>query len=157
VTYTTCLTFTFVFYNMDLQEDDIPSDFRGEINLSVDRDFKTSTFRSSGALKDALKMIVNSLIAPQLRYCLIQRSFQTRLGALMKLAVSFLCMPRFSTLLGFGLIQSKDEGYEITRRACVVEVLLILLEGEKLMQKQGMLLLIFQYFVAECLMCRLRY
>ena len=104
-----------------------------QIAAAVEANFQPSTFRSSNALKDALKAIVESHVVPHLKYYYGQASFNTRVGALMKLSVSYLCMPRLSTLLGFGLIPSQNEGYEMTRRlkACVTEMLSILVEVER--------------------------
>lgn len=72
----------------------------------------------------------------------------------MKLAVSFLCMPRFSTLLGFGLLSSQNDnydegksvfdnlgkGYDSNTRlnAYVIELLSVLIEVERLMIDKGM-------------------
>lgn len=109
------------------------------ISAAVDANFRPGTFRSSVVLKDALKAIVESHVVPHLRQCYGQASFNTRVGALMKLSVSFLCMPRLSTLLGFGLMPSENEGYEITKslKACVTEMLSILLDSERFKLNAG--------------------
>ena len=107
--------------------------WRQQIAVAVEKNFQSHTFRSSVALKDALKAIVESHVVPHLKYRYAQENFNKRVAALMKLSVSFLCMPRLSTLLGFGLIPSQNEGYEVTKRLkiCVIELLLILVEAEK--------------------------
>lgn len=111
-----------------------PSDFNenlinNRLVAAVDAKFQVSTFRTSLCLKDALKSIVENQVVPHLNDFCSQASFNIRVGALMKLSVSFLCMPRLSSLLGFGLVPTLDEGYEISKRlkACVSEMLLILI------------------------------
>lgn len=74
----------------------------------------------------------------------------------MKLAVSFLCMPRFSTLLGFGLLSTQDDSYDVAERSdenlgkgyesntrlntYVIELLSVLIEVERLMIDKGTIL-----------------
>lgn len=110
-----------------------------QIAAAVDANFQPCTFRSSVALKNALKAIVESHLVPHLKYRYAQASLNKRVGALMKLSVSFLCMPRLSTLLGFGLVPSPNEGYEMTKRlkCCVTELLLILIEAERSKSTDG--------------------
>jgi hypothetical protein len=70
----------------------------------------------------------------------------------MKLAVSFLCMPRFSSLLGFGLLSTQNDdydaakssdskGYECSTRlnTYVIELISVLMEVERLMIDKGMI------------------
>jgi hypothetical protein len=70
----------------------------------------------------------------------------------MKLAVSFLCMPRFSTLLGFGLLSTQNDDYDVAKSSdskgyeCntllntyVIELLSVLIEVERLMIDKGMI------------------
>jgi hypothetical protein len=113
--------------------------FNDRISVAVDSMFRIETFRSSICLKKALKSSVESQVVPYLKDCRSQASFNTRVGALMKLSVSFLCMPRISTLLGFGLIPAQDEGYEIIKRlkGFVAEMLCILLQGERFNSNEG--------------------
>ena len=112
---------------------------RRRINSAVDAHFQPNTFRSSVALKSALKNVVESEVVPHLRDSCSQASFNMRVGALMKLSVSFLCMPRLSTLMGFGLIPTQKEGYEITIRlkSCVSKMLSILLGSQKSTFSEG--------------------
>ena len=114
--------------------------WKQHIAVAVEENFHSHTFRSSVALKAALKAIVESHVVPHLKYHYAQTNFNKRVAALMKLSVSFLCMPRLSTLLGFGLVPSQNEGYEVTKRLknCVVELLLILVEAEKSKLNGGM-------------------
>ena len=109
------------------------------ISLAVDSMFRIDTFRSSISLKNALKSSVETQVVPYLKDSRSQASFNTRVGALMKLSVSFLCMPRISTLLGFGLIPAQDEGHEISKRlkGFVAEMLCILLQGERFHPNEG--------------------
>lgn len=109
------------------------------INASIESNFQANTFRSSIALKEALKNIVESEVVPHLRDCCSQASFNTRVSALMKLSVSFLCMPRLSTLMGFGLIPTQKEGYEISKRlkSCVAKMLSILLDSQNSIFSEG--------------------
>jgi hypothetical protein len=76
-----------------------------EVRRQVERTFSITTFRSSSNLKHGLRFIVESCVMPSIKYAWGRQSysFNTRLSALMKLAVSYLTVPTMSTLFGFGL------------------------------------------------------
>ena len=76
-----------------------------EVRRQVERTFSITTFRSSASLKHGLRFIVESCVMPSIKYAWGRQSysFNTRLSALMKLAVSYLTVPTMSTLFGFGL------------------------------------------------------
>lgn len=123
---------------------------------AVDAKFQVATFRTSVCLKDALKCIVENQVVPHLNDFCSQASFNIRVGALMKLSVSFLCMPRLSSLLGFGLVPTQDEGYEISKRlkACVAEMLLILILVESHQLNGGKSIVvdkIFNFSLKSCI------
>ena len=107
--------------------------------------FTLDAFRSSDELKSALKLIVEYHIMPEIRRLFWGKqilSFHIRLDALMKLAVSYLCVPTFSSFLGFGIsLDQSDNGKRKTLKdelcECIVELFSILLISEECIMKRG--------------------
>ena len=114
-----------------------------EISRVIGTKMEMSSFRSSKNLKRALKFIVETCVMPSIKYTWGRQSitFNARLNALMKLGVSFLCVPTISSaLFGLGLMSSQqskdtDEGKEPQLRykltSSVLELFAILMASEQ--------------------------
>lgn len=60
-------------------------------------------FRTSRELISVLSRLIDLVVLPSLSRALIRQSMKTRLDSLMKMAVSILCFPRITSVLGFNM------------------------------------------------------
>ena len=101
------------------------------------------TFRSSRSLKSALKYIIENYVTSNIKNTWSRHSFSfsMRLSALMKLAVSYLCVPTISAILGFAStgadVGGEDESVRKKLVQLLIEIFGILLDCEEALMLKG--------------------